>query len=119
MVVAAPTPFHDGNKNDMDGLDESKPPQEPASLTALGAIVDLNDTSGKSYSDLTGRFPNRSVTGNLYVLVLYSYDDNAILVEALKSRSDTDQLAAYERIIKRAYERIGWTTRHLKLLKNY
>jgi hypothetical protein len=48
MVAAAPTPFHEPDKNDIDGLDESKPPQEAASHTAMCAVVDLNDTSGTS-----------------------------------------------------------------------
>jgi hypothetical protein len=87
---------------DVDDLDDSKPPREPATHLALASIVDITNATGKSYSDLTGRFPNRSDTGNLYVLVFYSYDDNAILVEALRSRSDGDQLAAYQRIIERA-----------------
>jgi hypothetical protein len=55
----------------------------------------------KSYSDLTGRFPVHSVEGNLYVLVLYIYNTNAILIEPLKSRNDASQLKAYERILQR------------------
>jgi hypothetical protein len=87
---------------DVDDLDDSKLPREPATHLALASIVNITNATGKSYSDLTGRFPNRSDTGNLYVLVFYSYDDNAILVKALRSRSDGDQLAAYQHIIKRA-----------------
>ena len=36
--------------------------------------------------DLTGRFPYRSSRGNEYVLVVYHYDANAILVEPVKNR---------------------------------
>jgi hypothetical protein len=41
------------------------------------------------------------VEGNLYVLVLYICDTNAILIEPLKSRNDASQLKAYERILQR------------------
>jgi hypothetical protein len=66
--------------------------------------MDMDDEShtGKSYSDLTGRFPAKSQQGNLYVLILYTCDDNAILAKPLKTRSDADQLKAYEAILTRA-----------------
>jgi hypothetical protein len=31
------------------------------------------------YSDLTGRFPTTSLSGNKYILILYDYDSNSIL----------------------------------------
>jgi hypothetical protein len=58
---------------------------------ALSSIVDIEQT-GKSYSDLTGKFPVRSDRGNLYVLVVYLYNDNAILVEPMKNRGDGEQI---------------------------
>ena len=39
----------------------------------------------KGYMDLTGRFPHKSSSGNEYILVVYDYDSNAILAEALSS----------------------------------
>jgi hypothetical protein len=36
------------------------------------------------------------------VLILYTYDDNAILAKPLRARSDADQLKAYEAILTRA-----------------
>jgi hypothetical protein len=64
---------------------------------AYATILDMEEATimGKSYSDLTGHFPAKSQHGNLYVLILYTYD-NAILAEPLKTRSDADQLKAYE-----------------------
>jgi hypothetical protein len=38
------------------------------------------------YTDLTGRFPHISARGNKYLLIVYDFDSNAILVEPLKSR---------------------------------
>lgn len=40
--------------------------------------------SGQTYSDLTGRFPVQSSSGNNYLLVFFHVDSNAILVEPLK-----------------------------------
>jgi hypothetical protein len=43
---------------------------------AMANIIELMDSpTGKSYSDLTRRFPTVSEMGNLYVLVLYTQDD--------------------------------------------
>jgi hypothetical protein len=36
------------------------------------------------------------------VLILYTYNNNAILAKPMKSRSDTDQLKAYQAILKHA-----------------
>ena len=38
------------------------------------------------FSDLTGAFPYKSSRGNLYVMVMYDYDKNAILAEPIKNR---------------------------------
>jgi hypothetical protein len=83
--------------------EDTTPDQETTTATAFTSIVAVDEHSdGKSYSDLTGRFPSISVTGNLYVLVLYTYDNNAILVEPLPRRSDAEQLKAYTKILNRA-----------------
>jgi hypothetical protein len=47
----------------------------------FATIVD----SGRIYTDQTGCFPVTSSQGNQYILVLYDYDSNAILVEPLKN----------------------------------
>jgi hypothetical protein len=70
----------------------------------FATIVDLDKVpiTGKSYYNLAGHFPAKSQQGNLYILILYTYDDNTILAKPLKSRSDSDQLKAYQAILKRA-----------------
>jgi hypothetical protein len=71
---------------------------------AYATILDMDDEAsmGKSYSDLMGRFPAKSQHGNLYILILYTCNDNAILAKPLKTRSDADQLKAYKAILTRA-----------------
>ena len=51
----------------------------------LAKIVEFNSTK-KAYMDLPGRFPHRSSRGNEYMLVIYDYDSNCILVEPLINR---------------------------------
>ena len=49
-------------------------------------IKQLDKLQGKSYSDLTGCFPIPSSRGNEYILVIYDYNSNAILAEAIPNR---------------------------------
>jgi hypothetical protein len=92
--------------NDKEVLEfdvDTNPSIHETTNSAFASIVALEEpTEGKSYSDLTGRFPAKSEAGNLYVLVLYTYNDNAILVEPLPRRSDTEQLKAYTKLLTRA-----------------
>ena len=56
------------------------------------------EITGQISTDLTGRFPVTSSRGNKYLLVLYDYDSNSILTEAMKNRSDTKHLQAYNKL---------------------
>lgn len=67
------------------------------------AIIQKFDPKEKAYLDLTGRFPYISSRGNQYLLVVYDYDSNAILVEPLKNRQAA--------VIRKAWEKI-----HTKLV---
>lgn len=56
------------------------PKQEPLRThDCFVTIKQVDQLDGKSYSDLTGRFPIPSSRGNEYILVAYDYDLNAIL----------------------------------------
>jgi hypothetical protein len=59
--------------------------QEPNNQTTNQAFATIKET-GKVYTDQTGAFPTTSSNGNKYMLVMYHYDTNAILVEPLKTR---------------------------------
>eukprot|EP00970_Alexandrium_tamarense_P007190 scaffold1267_cov128-Alexandrium_tamarense.AAC.2 len=48
-------------------------------------VYDVRETI---FSDQTGRFPTRSLSGNQYVMVLVEIDSSCILVEPMKSRKD-------------------------------
>ena len=55
-------------------------------------------STGKTFSDQTGRFPVTSSRGNKYVMIMYDYDSNIILGEAMKSRSAHEILRAFTKI---------------------
>jgi hypothetical protein len=50
------------------------------------------------YMDLTGKFPVRSSKGDSYVIVSYVYDCNYVKVIAMKSRSASEWVKAYDTI---------------------
>ena len=53
------------------------------------------EITGQVHTDQTGRFRVPSCNGNNYVMVLYDYDSNAILVEPTKVRTKEALLDAY------------------------
>ena len=58
------------------------------------AMATVEETH-KIYTDQTGKFPITYSRGNKYILIMYVYDDNAILSAPLKSRSGSHILEAY------------------------
>jgi hypothetical protein len=58
---------------------------------AYAATVD----AGQIYTDQTGRFPVISSKGNTYIMVLYKYDGNSIMVELIKNRT-SELLRAFQ-----------------------
>ena len=54
------------------------------------------EASGQVFSEQPGRFILLSSNGNKYMLVLYDYDSNAILVDPMKSRRTADILNSYK-----------------------
>ena len=61
-------------------------------------VYDVRDTI---FSDQTGQFPTRSRRGNKYIMVMVEIDSNAILVEPMKSRKDTEMIRAYNLLMLR------------------
>ena len=69
------------------------------SHTIYSAIVDPSAPTGRTYSDLTGRFPVQSNRGANYILVVYEYDSNAILVRPLRNRSAPEIKNAFQNVV--------------------
>jgi hypothetical protein len=51
---------------------------------------------GQIYTDQTGRFPVVSSKGNKYIMILYSYDSNAILAQPIKDRTAPELLKDFQ-----------------------
>jgi hypothetical protein len=60
------------------------------------AIIDPSNASGQIHSDQTGKFVVASSTSNNYVMVVYDYDSNAIMVEPMCSLTGPCILAAFQ-----------------------
>ena len=61
-------------------------------------VVDIKDTV---YSDQTGRFPVRSVSGHKYIMVMVHIDSNAVLAEPIRNRTSGEMIRAYLALIAR------------------
>lgn len=55
----------------------------------------VNNPTDTVYTNLCGRFPHRSLSGNNYIFVAYNYDSNSIIANAMKNRSDGEMLWVY------------------------
>ena len=60
--------------------------KESLNTHKLCATISPFNLKRKVFSDLTGNLPHKSSRGNLYVMVVYEYDSNAILAETIKNR---------------------------------
>ena len=56
---------------------------------------------GFTYTDQTGRFPFKSSRGNEYIMVLYDYDANCLLFEAIPNREGQTLLNAWRKLYHR------------------
>jgi hypothetical protein len=54
---------------------ESDMVQEYKCNFMYASVMDTNQI----YTDLTGRFPTTSLSGNKYILILYDYDSNSVI----------------------------------------
>jgi hypothetical protein len=52
-------------------------------------VYDVRDTF---FSDQTGEFPTRSLSGNKYVMVMVEINISRILVEPMKTRKDAEMI---------------------------
>ena len=88
-------------KPELEGTTTIKPDR----TQQFGAhIIPISDLKGMIATDQTGMFPIISQRGNKYIMILYSYDSNVILAEAIKDRTSNELVKGYdilyERLIK-------------------
>ena len=60
------------------------------------AVHNLDEPTGKIYTDQTGKFPCTSAGGHNYIMVLYDYESNAILMEPVRDRKGNTLLDAHK-----------------------
>ena len=65
------------------------------------AVHSLDEPTGRVYVDQTGKFPCTSASGNNYIMVLYDYDSNAILMEPIRNRKGPTLVDAHQRLHRR------------------
>jgi hypothetical protein len=75
---------------------ESDMVQEDKCNFIYSAIMETNQI----YTDLTGRFPTTSLSGNKYILILYDYDSNIVLSAPMKNRGDKYMVRAFDLLIQ-------------------
>ena len=78
------------NKKNVDATRTAEPKTDDVFIAFLAA-----DTDSTVYTDLTGKFPVTSRLGNKYVMVLYHYDSNGVILRPMKNRSDDEALRVY------------------------
>ena len=83
--------YNDDNED--DGL---FPSSEPGNARTHHCYASVSEpTKGQIYSNQTGKFVVASSTGNNYILVVYDYDSNSILVQPMRSRTGPCILGAF------------------------
>jgi hypothetical protein len=75
-------------------------PLSPPEQRTHTIFVAIEEISGKSYSDQTGRFIAPSASGMNYLLVLYEYDGNSVHAEPIKNRTAAEIKRAYALILE-------------------
>ena len=54
------------------------------------------DTNGTVYTDLTVKVTVTSILRQKYVIILYHYDSNGIILRPMKNRSDIEAMRVYK-----------------------
>ncbi len=62
-------------------------------------ICVLKEATSKLSTDQSGQIPKKSQQGYEYIMMLYEYDSNAILVEPMKNRTSGKMIRAYVKLI--------------------
>ena len=72
-------------------------PQREENKNYLFSCIGLADPdTGKFYTYLIGYFPVTSDRGIQYILILYAYGTNSVLVEPIKTIIDTYMVCSYD-----------------------
>jgi hypothetical protein len=122
QVAAPPTDLVTDSDPTAPQSADAFPPSDPGNVrlhhSCYAAVIE--PVTGQIHSNQTGKFVNASSTGNNYILVVYDYNSNGILVEPLRSRTGPCILAAFQLVHARLVaaglppNSIAWTTSALR-----
>ena len=85
--------------NDSEEILDAFPTQENTNEKDIFiALATIDQYNNAVCTDLTGKFPKTMQSGMQYILVAYHYASNAIMIRAVKDRSDTSMIEAYKNI---------------------
>ena len=88
--------------------------QDNKYINVYAAIEHPDMPTEKIHSDQTGQFTIQSSSRNKYIMVIYAYDTNAILIEPLSDRSKESIMQDYPKIIQHL-TKIGFKPRLQRL----
>ena len=81
-------------------------PLSEATTRTNQVFINIEDPTGRIFTDQTGKFVCSSRKGNKYILILYDYDSNTISAEPILSRIKSTLVATYpQKIILRLTKR--------------
>ena len=105
-------------KNVRSTKPKTKPFEKTDALTLRGKKVrdvytKVYDVRKTVFSDQTGQFPTRSNRGNKYIMFMVEIDSNAILVEPIKNRTDTELTREYHAMMLRLKQEGIITQKHI------
>ena len=92
-------------KNSQSTQQSTYKTQENKYINIYAAIDRPEIPTRKIQSDQTGRFPIQSSSVNKYMMVIYTYEPNAILVEPLPDRSKESIVQAHQTIVQHLTKR--------------
>ena len=75
------------------------PSSGTCSHTIYATILDPSAPTGRTYSNLTSRFPVQSNHGANYILVVYEYNSNAIIVRPLHNRTVPEIKRVFQSVV--------------------
>jgi hypothetical protein len=78
--------------------DDAFPTHEERTHQCYVAVHSLDEPTGKVYADQTGKFPCVSASGNNYVMIIYDYDSNSILLEPIRNRKGPTLIEAHRKL---------------------
>ena len=73
------------------------PQHEKEKCNIMFSTIHSYSPKQTAYGDLTGQFPYKSSMGNRYIYVMYDYDSNTILVQAIPNQQAQAIAQAWEK----------------------